>query len=186
LFPEDAKDDSAPEKVAATITVGMDELVVLKARPRQAEEIAAFITRMSGGKQQLTRMDVMAEFGEKAYLLLMSKDQLVGLVGWKVEDLVARTDEIYLEEGLSLNDTVPFLISEMEKASRELQCEASLVFVSPQVAQQVAVWSGLGYEARGVESLTVNAWKDAAKEYLSDETILLFKQLRVDRVLKPI
>ena len=39
----------------------------------------------------------MAAFGEKAFLLLMADKQLVGLVGWQVENLVARTTDLYIE-----------------------------------------------------------------------------------------
>jgi dephospho-CoA kinase len=185
-FPKDTQDASGPIPVARKTSGSLQKLTVLRARPRQAEQIATFINRLTDGKTNLSSFDVMAAFGEKAYLLLTVDDDLAGLVGWKVENLVARTDEIYLDDSLQLQDAVSFLITEVEKASKELQCEASLIFVTPEIAKQVEVWTMLGYESRDIASLDVTAWQTAAQESQVAGTVMLFKQLRVDRVLRPI
>jgi dephospho-CoA kinase len=46
------------------------EIVVRRGRPQDADEIARFITRVSHGRRRMTRQDVMAAFGEKAYLMI--------------------------------------------------------------------------------------------------------------------
>ena len=74
----------------------------------------------------------------------------------------------------------------MEKASAELQSEASLIFPMDELINQVALWKQLGYERRTPETLGVQAWQDSAKEALFDGRALFFKQLRQDRVLRPI
>ena len=185
-FPKEDQDVSGAVPVAKKTTGSLQSLEVLRARPKQAEQIAQFINRISKGAQNLSTFDVMAAFGEKAYMLLKVNDELAGLVGWKVENLVARTDEVYLDDSLSLEDAVTFLITEVEKASKELQCEASLIFVSPDIAKQVKAWGKLGYESREISDLEVSAWQAAAQESRVDGAVMLFKQLRVDRVLKPI
>jgi dephospho-CoA kinase len=172
--------------LATRAAPGAIELSVERAGPQQAEQIAEFITRLSLDQYKLERADVMAMFGEKAFLLLKDKEKLVGLVGWQVENLVARTDEVWLEPGLPLSDSLRFLITEVEEASKELQSEASLVYVKPEYAKAVDVWSRLGYEVRTPKSLNVNAWREAAEESFVEDAVMLFKQLRVDRVLRPI
>ena len=184
-FPA-AKPEPVREATAVTTTAVPEELTIVRAGPQQAGEIAKFLTQVSEGKRQLTPSNVMAAFGEKAFLLLKARGQIAGLVGWQVENLVARTDEVYLVPGLPVADAMRFLITEVEEASKELQSEASLVFISPELAKAAAVWSGLGYEVRTPESLTVNAWREAAQESYVENTVMLFKQLRVDRVLRPI
>ena len=37
----------------------------------------------------MTGSDVMAAFGEKAFLFLERGDEIVGLLGWQVENLVS-------------------------------------------------------------------------------------------------
>jgi dephospho-CoA kinase len=162
------------------------KLVVERARPRQADEIAAFINRMNHGQQKLGHEDVMAAFGEKAYLLLRMDDRLVGLVGWQVENLVARTDEVYLESSLVQPGAFRQIMEEIEHTSRDLQCEVSLLFIPEELAKQAEVWKSLGYEPRRIESLGVRAWQEAAQESMPAGMVLFFKQLRKDRVLRPV
>ncbi len=175
---------TAAPAAAAAIPAG--DLTVERARPRQAAEIASLITRLSQGKRQLTADDIMAAFGEKAYLLLKANTRPVGLVGWQVENLVARTDDVYIEPGLPLNKAMQTLMDEVERASKDLQCEALLLFLPPALAQQSALWQTIGYESRTVQSLGVRAWQEAAQESMPDGATMLFKQLRKDRVLRPV
>ena len=88
-------------------TLSPGQLFVRRGKPQDADQIARFITRITHGKRRMTRNDVMAEFGEKAYLLIERDGNIVGLAGWQVENLVARIDEIYFETGLSLDDAIP-------------------------------------------------------------------------------
>ncbi|HLF88680.1 MAG TPA: dephospho-CoA kinase [Anaerolineales bacterium] len=162
------------------------QLVVRRAGPKQADEIASFITRFNKEKKQVTRADVMAAFGEKAFMVMYQDRQMVGLVGWQVENLVARVVDFYLNPRLSLADAAPGLMAEVEKASRELQSEAALLFLPVEIARHDGVWKSLGYERRDTESLGVRAWEEAANESYVDGSEMLFKQLRVDRVLRPI
>jgi dephospho-CoA kinase len=175
--------ETAPTRPLAT-TQG--EFTVERARPRQASEIATLITRLSMGQRKITSDDVMAAFGEKAYLLLRSANVPVGIVGWQVENLVARTDDVYVENNVPLYTALQTLMNEVEQASKDLQCEAALLFVPPQLAQKAAIWKTLGYEPRTAQSLGVRAWQEAAQESMPSGTMLLFKRLRKDRVLRPV
>lgn len=162
------------------------ELVVQRGRPRDSANIAALITRLSGGAHPQSQDDIMAAFGEKAFLLLMAGQQLVGLAGWQVENLVTRTTDLYLEPGLSVEKAIKVLVAELERASQDLQCEASLLFLPPELANQESIWKDLGYARRTPQTLGVQAWQDAALESQPANTTLLFKQLRQERVLRPI
>jgi dephospho-CoA kinase len=172
-----------PEKEVVAEEGGM---TVERARPRQADQIADFINSVSKGRTNFSSEDIMAAFGEKAFLLLMRNTRIIGSIGWQVENLVARTSDVYLQPGMSLADSMRLLLGEVERASRELQCEASLLFLPPHLARQNNVWRSLGYELSAVQSLAVRAWQEAASDSMPTGTVLLFKQLRKDRVLQPI
>ena len=45
----------------------------------------------------MDRDQVMEAFGDKAFLLLQLADDLVGIAGWQVENLVARTTDFFLD-----------------------------------------------------------------------------------------
>jgi dephospho-CoA kinase len=162
------------------------ELRVERARPGESAEIAALITRLSGGQRKMTSDDVMAAFGEKAFLFLRIDSRPVGVLGWQVENLVARTNDVFLDPAVSLANSMRLLMEEVERASRDLQCEASLLFLPPYLAQRLDVWHTLGYETRTVQSLGVRAWQEAAQESMPLGSAMLFKQLRKDRVLRPV
>ena len=159
---------------------------VQRGRPRDSEAIARIISRMSNGKQKMSKLDVMEAFGDKAFLLLQLNDQTVGLAGWQVENLVARTTDLYIDPAHMSDKALQALISEVERASQDLQCEASLIFLLPEMASYESAWNALGYQKRTPETLGVQAWQDAANESNSPGTVLMFKQLRTDRVLRPI
>ena len=116
----------------------------------------------------------------------LSNKQLVGLAGWQVENLVSRTTELYLDPVITIAQALKTLVTEVEHASQDLQCEASLLFLPPELATQEDVWKELGYIRRTPQTLGVQAWQDAALESQPSNTILFFKQLRQDRILRPI
>ena len=128
----------------------------------------------------------MEDFGEKAYMLLLLDGKMIGIAGWQVENLVTRTTDIFLEEHVNPQKALEVLIKEVERASSELQSEASLIFPLNELATQDELWKQLGYEKRTPETLGVQAWQDSASETLVEGSALLFKQLRQDRVLRPI
>lgn len=172
----------APQSVARP-----GELTIARGRPREAARIAEAITRLSQGQRKMTADDIMAAFGDKAFVLLNQGERIVGIAGWQVENLVARATDIYLENGIDLHKGLEALLNEIERASRELQCEASLVFVNPSLAQHLQIWKSLGYEPRLPETLGIQAWEEAARESRPSEPhVMFFKQLRQDRVLRPI
>jgi dephospho-CoA kinase len=182
--------NTAPE--ADTITVkqpvaqSSGELRVKRGKPKNSAAIAELITRLSKGARIMTADDVMEDFGERAYMLLQIDQRIVGLAGWQVENLVTRTTDIFLDEHVDPQKALELLIKEVERASSELQSEASLIFPMKELATQEKLWKQLGYEKRTPETLGVQAWQDSATEASSAGNTLLFKQLRQDRVLRPI
>ena len=162
------------------------EKAVQRARPRQAAEIADLINRLSAGQRKLSRADVMASFGEKAFLLLTVDGKPAGVVGWKVENLVARIDDVYIEDSLPFAEAMRILMQEVERASRELQCEAALLFLPASLPNPEGLASQLGYQSRSVQGLGVRAWQEAAVESMPANSMMSFKQLRQDRVLRPV
>jgi dephospho-CoA kinase len=165
---------------------GAESFSLLRGKPRDSQKIADLMTKLSKGKLSMTKDDVMEAFGEKAFLLLQLGDELVGMVGWQVENLVVRTLDLYLSPKAAPDKALPALLNEVERASTELQCEASLVFPRMELVGFDFVWKQLGYERRTPETLGVDAWTDAALESMPKGSALFFKQLRTDRVLRPI
>ena len=178
--------DAQAETITIKKSTGTGELTAHRGKPKHAASIADLVTRLSKGKRKMSSDEVMESFGDKAYMLLQMDGQVVGVAGWQVENLVTRTTDIFLEDNLNLSKALDTLVKGVEGASGELQSEASLIFAMDNLAAQDATWQKLGYEKRTPDSLGVQAWQEAAEEAAPAGSVLFFKQLRQDRVLRPI
>lgn len=181
IFPQ-----QEPAQSTQILSKPEDNFSLQRGKPRDSQKIAELITRLSKGKRSMTADEVMEAFGEKAFLLLQLETELVGIAGWQVENLVARTLDLYLDPKAPADKALPLMLTEVERASGDLQCEASLIFPPMELVGFDSVWKHLGYERRTPESLGVQAWTDAAIESMPKSGALFFKQLRTDRVLRPI
>lgn len=183
-----------PSEMAESLAAGADVLAkaerdfsVLRGRPGDASEIAAFINLHLKPATSLRPEDILAAFGEKAFLLLRCENRLVGLIGWQVENLIARTLDLVIDPAVPQARALQLMLHEVERASKELQCEVSLVYALPELSNMEAIWRAVGYEQRIPAELDVQAWKEAAEESRPTETAaLFFRKLRQDRILRPI
>jgi dephospho-CoA kinase len=166
-----------PTKEAYTVEHG---------KPAFASEIAAMISRVAQDGYPRTREDIMEAFGEKAFILLRCNGQIVGVAGYQVENLVSRTTDLYLQRDIPFEKSLPLLIKEIERSSKELQVEVSLVFSPRGLEIPPDVWVDLGYIQQLPEKLESYDWQQAAKESMPAGTVLYYRQLRNERVLRPI
>ncbi len=180
------KQTSESEATLAKVQSISGELTVRRGTPRRSNEIAEFLNEFSDNGKILERRDIMEAFGEKAFLVLQAGEKMIGVLGWQVENLIARTVDLQIFNHVPHDKAIPLLISEMERASVELQCEISLLFLNPKLAKMNQIWQQLGYEIRSPDDLKVIAWASAARDTMPEGSVLLFKKLRQDRVLKPI
>lgn len=161
-------------------------LIVRRGMPGNADQIAAFLTRMQG--RPVDRMTVMLAFGQKSYLLAQDeRGNLVGVAGWQVENLITRVDELYADPAVPRDQVIEVLAGAIEEASRELQSEVAFVLL-PAAAPRDVIESlrAAGYGPLRIEEIKFPAWREAARELLNTDGLGLMKQLRADRVLKPI
>ncbi|MBI3764746.1 MAG: hypothetical protein HY260_23135, partial [Chloroflexi bacterium] len=176
-----------PRAEALAAALAAAPIVVRRGKPGDAAQIAEFINTVTANARALTRADVMATFGEKAYLLAEANGSVTGIAGWQVENLVTRVDDLYFAPGAPAERVLPPLIDAVEARSRELQSEAALIFVSEATSEEAArLLAGSGYTPQTAETIGVVAWREAVKESQPPNTKLLFKRLREDRVLRPV
>jgi len=75
----------------------------------------------------------------------------------------------------------------VEASSRELQSEIGFLFLPQSTPQALLdMLTGLGYTPRTLEQIKVPAWREAARESQPANTLIYAKQLRAERVLKPL
>jgi hypothetical protein len=159
------------------------EIIVRRARPPDAAQIAAFVNRRQGCA--ITPEEIIARFGTVGFLLADDSGRLVGLLGWHAENLVVCVTDFLVTPARDLPVIGPTLLEAMEGAARELQCEAAILFIPPRLLEGTEIfWNAHDYWLRKVAEMP-RAWREAVLEANLGERALL-KQLRTDRVMKPI
>lgn len=161
------------------------DIQVRRAKLADSEEIATFINRAPNASD-VTRSDIAERFGQVGFLLAERGDQLVGLLGWQIENLVVRmTDFLVVErpaEPLSVGEP---LIAMMEEEARSLQAEVIILFLprhpSPDL---IAYWEEIGYERQPISKLP-GAWCEAVEEWSEDLKWAMIKRLRDDLTHRP-
>ncbi len=163
------------------------EIVIRRGMPGNAEAIAKFISQVTGN--QVGRMDIMLAFGQKSYHIAYGKnDQIIGLIGWTVENLITQIDEFSIVPNIPYDEVIRELVVAIEEASRELQSEVSFIVLP--VETPTAVFQSFvknGYQYLQLNEVKFPAWREAAHEMIAESKgHALMKQLRADRVMKPI
>jgi dephospho-CoA kinase len=180
--PADAGMDEEAE------TVSLDGLNVKRGTPNNAQDIATFISQ-HGNNGEISRMDVMMSFGQKSFLIAQDDSQnVVALLGWTVKNLVTRMDEFYVKPGIPVKTAVTAIITAVEDASKDLQSEAAFIFLPTETpAVTLDAFRENGYAAITLKEIKIPVWREAVEEALREkERLVLWKQLRKDRVLQPI
>ncbi|PJF29106.1 MAG: dephospho-CoA kinase [Phototrophicales bacterium] len=172
-----------PKPATAPLTGGT--IVVKRGMPNNAELIAGYLSRATG--KNISRADVMMSFGQKSYMIAEKDGRIVAVVGWQVENLITRVDEIYIDDMPERAQAIYALAQTIESASKELQSEVSFIFLPASSAEAIRTsFVDAGYDVTDVKDIKIPAWRESVQEIYSDGTVILVKKLRDDRVLKPI
>jgi len=172
--------DTAPGKRA------ISAIDILRGMPHNADQIAALLYQRNGG-QRLSRADVIMALGQKSYMMAVADGRPLGLVGFLVENLVTRVDELFLLRDAPVRPTVGALIGAVEQASRALQSEIGYIFLPEQTGRDmVEALLAQGYQQMKIEEIRIPAWREAARESRPAGTVIFAKQLRAERVRKPL
>lgn len=165
----------------------MADLVTVKvrrARPDDAGNIGNFLAQATRGRIVVPYEQVVERLGGKAFFLA-STDHIVGLAGWRAENLVGRIEDLVIHPASIRPQAGRALFEAIEKEARSLECEVLLLFV-PENAAEAAVtfYQSFGFGRRLLEEMPI-PWRQAAQEFVQPQHFIMAKQLR-ELVMKPI
>ncbi len=165
------------------------EFKVRRARLSDAAAIAQFVNAAQSGRAsglEVTRSSVTERFGQIGFVVVEHAGELVGLLGWQVENLIVGVTDYLVAP--SVDDPMAVaraLVSRMEAAARDLRAEVVLLFLPTDPRPQlVAFWKGLGYEFTCDDDLH-RAGREAIAESGLDAQNVMSKSLREDAVKRP-
>lgn len=168
----------------------LTEIKVRRARLLDAEAIATFVNAAQGvgpgERARITRRAVAERFGQIGFMVAERESEILGLLGWQVENLVVRVTDFLLASGGEPLQVGHALIDKMEAEGRDLQAEAVILFlpVNPH-PRLIAFWERFGYEFQAVGQLQ-KAWREAVLERNRDARGAMVKRLREDYTRRPI
>lgn len=157
---------------------------VRKARLGDAERIADFVNS-ARTERRVSQMDVAERFSQVGFLLAEQEGKIVGLAGWRVENLIICLTDFLIAPGVERVMAGRMLITAMEKEGEFLQAEATLLFLPTNPSQElIAYWQQLAYTHKAMTEIP-KAWREAAQEWNPQATEAMIKQLREDLVRRP-
>lgn len=167
--------------------MGRRDLVVRRAQAVDARRVADFVNRALRGRVNVEPRTVLERLGDVGFLIAEEEDVLLGLIGWQVRNLVACVTDLLIWPAVDGSQVGRALFEEMEEQATGLQAEAALLLLPPShVDKLLAFCRTLGYTRRRVDQLP-RVWREVAHQagYDGDDDLPV-KQLRSDRVIRPL
>ena len=159
---------------------------VTRAKPSDAEDVAAFVSQATRGRVVVPAQSVLERFGAKGlWLVRDTNTAVVGLAGWRAENLIARIDDFLIFPLKLYASAGTTLIENIEQAAKELQCEVSMVFLPLQASPTLTgFFERRGYIRPETEGLP-RAWRETVQEAMERSRYIMMRQLREDLVMRP-
>ncbi len=157
---------------------------VRRVRPDDAGAIGNFLAQATRGRIVVPYDEVVERLGSKAFFLAQT-DQIVGLAGWRAENLVGRIEDFVVHPASQRPFAGRALFDAIEKEARKLECEVILLYVPTNAAQAaVTFYESFGFSRRLLEEIPI-PWRQAAEEFPASDYFVMAKQLR-ELVMRPI
>ncbi len=161
------------------------EIKVRRAKFSDASAIASFLSDATHGRITADRVQVQEKLGAKGFFLAQTS-RIVGLAGIRVENLVARIEDLIIHP-VSLRHVVgKTLLESIESDAEQLHCEVALLFVHVNASSSAhEFYKSCGYEEQDMTGW-LPAWRTAAEEFAGGDRFVMIKRLSTELVTKPI
>ena len=122
---------------------------------------------------------------DKGYWLAMSRKG-GGLTGWRAENLVMCIDDFYVYPAQYYPQVGGPLLETIETEAKALSCEVAIAFLEEEISPEaIDFFTEQGYKPLGLDDL-YHVWREVAQEFLTESRFMMVKQLRLDRVMRPL
>ncbi|HXV45028.1 MAG TPA: dephospho-CoA kinase [Anaerolineae bacterium] len=182
--PAVAEPAPAPEaKPAAEIQV--TDVSIRRAKRQDLEAMANLIATGTKGALNPDLSQMMELLFTRAYVVAMAGDYVVGVAGWQTENLIAGLQDFYVLRDDLWPNVGRQMLEMIHDEVNKLSCEVAMTFVLNQAgAKPIEFFESQGYEQAQGKDLGY-MWKDAAKEWQPENSALLYKKLREQRIMVP-
>jgi dephospho-CoA kinase len=174
-----------PQPIVTPVEATIGEITIRRAKREDLNDLAGLFSTATQGALNPDLSEMMEFLFSRAYIVAMSNGQVVGMLAWQTENLVAGLQDFYVLR----DDLWPVVGQKMlEKVHEEinsLSCEVALAFVSNLAGSKpIEFLRGHEYELTSRDEL-IPDWKEAAVEWQPENSVLLFKKMREQRIMVP-
>jgi GNAT superfamily N-acetyltransferase len=176
----------APAPVQPTaVDAVVGAVTVRRAKRQDLRVLSAIMRGTMRWRPSPSEGEVLDMLFDKGYWLAMSRKG-GGLTGWRAENLVMCIDDFYVYPPQYYPQVGGPLLETVETEARALSCEVAIVFLDEQIAPEaIDFFAEQGYEQRGLDAL-YHVWREVAQEFLTGSRFMMAKQLREDRIMRPL
>ncbi len=163
-----------------------DQISVRRARLRDVDEMAGFFNRARRGRPKADVKQLFQSFGEQGYMLAEMDGELHAVVGWNTEDFIARIRQITIFPA-NLRGTVGgALLEAVCQLAYEGMCEVALFFPPLDASGRAQTfYRSCGFTRVSLDDL-IPAWRGAALQSMPENSFVMLRKLREERVMRPV
>jgi dephospho-CoA kinase len=170
-------------KSAAEVQVA--EISIRRAKRQDLEAMANLIASATKGALDPDLSQMMESLFTRAYIVAMAGEYVVGVAGWQAENLIAGLQDFYVLRDDLWPQVGQQMLDMIHEEVNKLSCEVAMTFVlNPAGLKPIEFFESQGYEQAQAKDLGY-MWKDAAKEWQPENSVLLYKKLREQRIMVP-
>ena len=167
-------------------TAAVEKPETVTVRRARREDVARLTEMLAGDGQAADEAQVLEWFFSKGFFVAVANDTPVAAASLRTENLVAIVDDFAVTAADSWPTVGQALLDSVEKESRQLSCEVSLLFLAPNAGEPaLAFFEKNGYERKGAEDLS-KMWREAVQDRPAGTELLFVKQLLDHRIVTPI
>jgi dephospho-CoA kinase len=185
----EAKPTSPPASTAETAVVTADvsvaDISIRRAKRDDLEPMAKVIATGTKNAIDPDLSQMLEAIFSRAYIIALAGEYVVGIAGWQTENLIAGLQDFYVVRDDLWSTIGKQMLDRIHEEIDKLSCEVAISFVLNQAGPQpIEFFESQGYERAETQDLGF-MWEDAAREWQPDNSVLLYKKLREQRIMVP-
>jgi dephospho-CoA kinase len=174
-----------PIPAASPAPAGDGEIIIRRAKRDDLAVMAELISLGTEGAVKPDVSDMMESLFSRAFIVAETGGKIVGIAAWQTENLVAGLQDFYVLQDDMWATVGEKMLEMVHEEVDSLSCEVSLIFVLNKAGDApIKFFSGHDYQQTESKKLGY-IWKDAAKEWQPEDSLLLYKKLRDKRIMVP-
>ena len=161
------------------------DITLHRAKRDDLEAMAQVIATCTNGALDPDLSQMMEAIFSRGYIVASMGDHTVGIAGWQTENLIAGLQDFYVIREDLWQSVGEKMLEMIHEEINSLSCEVAMAFVLKQAGSgPIDFLESQGYQQAERNELGY-MWEDAAKEWQPEDSVILYKKLREQRIMVP-